>query len=569
MIKYKKFFKQAASFTLVLAMLTACSSSSQTETTSKATDSANDTNSQSQGSSVADSSNAPDGKYSELITYTLGKNTPTAPRLPEGDTYENNAYTRYLREKFNIQNENAFEAPNGDAYNQQISMAIVSGDIPDIMVVHDYNAFKQLYENDLIADLTDAYEQYASPTVKDIYDSFDGRCLDGAKFDDKLMALPGTKNDIKPNLLWLRKDWMDKLGLEAPKSLDDVENILTEFVQKDPQGNGSGKTVGLTCNTWLGDIDFLFTSYGGYKDQWIEDESGNVINGSITEGMKQGLAKANDWYKKGLIDKEFATRTYDDNIALVVNGQCGAFYGYWYSPDYPFRDALKIDPTMDWQPYLIPLNESEKFNLATENPCDKYVVVSKEFEHPEVAVKIINGLSDYMNTDELASEIKEYQKSGVDPGVSPFDMVVQYKDALYRNHTDIKAALDGQKDPSTLSAENFSNYENIVKYLEKVENNEKPEVNEWASYASRMIGAKMASEAMRSPEVVNVVNPVFFGTTKTMKLKDGTLKKMQEEKFLKIIMGEESIDSFDTFVDEWKKAGGEEITAEVAAEAKK
>ena len=47
-------------------------------------------------------------------------------------------------------------------------MAIVSGEIPDIMGVGDYDTLKQLYENDLIADLTEVYENCASDKIKEI-----------------------------------------------------------------------------------------------------------------------------------------------------------------------------------------------------------------------------------------------------------------------------------------------------------------------------------------------------------------------------------------------------------------
>lgn len=511
------------------------------------------------------------GKYKELVTYTLGKNTPTSPRMPEGDNYENNAFTRYLKEKFNIQNKNAFEAPNGDAYNQQISMAIVSGEIPDIMVVHDYNMLKQLIDNDLIADLTEVFDQYASPTIKDIYASYDGKALEAATFDGKLMAIPGTRNDIKPNLFWLRKDWMDKLNLKDPKSLDDLEYILQQFIEKDPGGNGPGKTIGLMCNTWLDDIDFLFASQGGFRDRWLKDKDGNVVNGSITPEMKKGLQLAAEWYKKGLIDKEFVTRTYDDNIAMVVNGQSGAFYGWWFSPDYPFTDAKKINPNMDWQPYLLPLHEGDKINVVTDSPTDRYIVVRKGFKYPEIAVKMVNGLSDYINKDTInkdpiVNEILEYRKQNVDGGVSPLDMIVLYKDALYKTYSGINDALNNKRDPNTLLAEDFSRYQNIVEYFKSIEKNETPSVSAWASYYSRIVGAKMASEAMRSKENLNITEPVFFGQTPSMKLKNAALTKMQEETYLKIITGEKPIDAFDQFVDNWKKAGGEQITNEVKKE---
>lgn len=98
----------------------------------------------------------PYGKYPETVNYTLGKEATNYDSLKgteyEGDNDTDNAWTRYLKEKLNIQNTNLFEANDGEDYEQKVSMAIVSGEIPDIMVVGDYDTLQQLYENDLIAD---------------------------------------------------------------------------------------------------------------------------------------------------------------------------------------------------------------------------------------------------------------------------------------------------------------------------------------------------------------------------------------------------------------------------------
>ena len=121
------------------------------------------------------------------MNYTLGKTVTNFDVLDgtkyEGDDDENNAWTRYLKEKLNVQNTDLFEANDGDDYEQKVSMAIVSGEIPDIMEVGDYDTLKQLYENDLIADLTEVYENCASDKIKEIYDSYDGVCLKTAMFD--------------------------------------------------------------------------------------------------------------------------------------------------------------------------------------------------------------------------------------------------------------------------------------------------------------------------------------------------------------------------------------------------
>ena len=194
----------------------------------------------------------PYGKYPETVNYTLGKTVTNFDVLDgtkyEGDDDENNAWTRYLKEKLNVQNTNLFEANDGDDYEQKVSMAIVSGEIPDIMGVGDYDTLKQLYENDLIADLTEVYENCASDKIKEIYDSYDGVCLKTAMFDGKLMGLPTTEISHGPGILWLRKDWMDKCGLEEPKTMEDIYNILEQFLVQDPGGNGEGKTVGLVID---------------------------------------------------------------------------------------------------------------------------------------------------------------------------------------------------------------------------------------------------------------------------------------------------------------------------------
>ena len=80
-------------------------------------------------------STTPDGKYPELVTYTLGKMTgANNSNLPKGETYENNAYTRYLREYFNIQNKDVFEEKD-DQYNVSVSVAMSSDNLPDLMLV--------------------------------------------------------------------------------------------------------------------------------------------------------------------------------------------------------------------------------------------------------------------------------------------------------------------------------------------------------------------------------------------------------------------------------------------------
>src|SRR5699024_3563636 len=148
-----------------------------------------------------------------VTTITLGRQTIQNPKLPDGDTYEDNAYTRLVDEKLYVKLESAFEA-NGDDYDRQLSLAIASGDLQDMMVVNSRDEVQELVDNDLIADLSDVYDEYASDNIKKIYDSYDNLPIEEASFDEELMAIPGTSLDFGPGIVWLRQDWIDELGLK-------------------------------------------------------------------------------------------------------------------------------------------------------------------------------------------------------------------------------------------------------------------------------------------------------------------------------------------------------------------
>ena len=208
---------------------------------------------------------SPFGKYPELVTYTLGKMSGVNnSNMPEGDTYENNAYTRYLKEKLNVQNKDVFEIEETGNYSETVSMAIASDNMPDVFQVMDYNTLQMLVKNDLIEDLTESFEKCTTKRIKDIYNSYGDKMLSDVTFDGKLMAFPGTNIDNGPSFLWLRKDWLDKLHLKEPETIEDVCRIVKEFIKKDPGNNGKGETVGLACNDNL-------TGGSGYSEQYQMD----------------------------------------------------------------------------------------------------------------------------------------------------------------------------------------------------------------------------------------------------------------------------------------------------------
>lgn len=516
----------------------------------------------------------PFGAYPETIEYTLGKMTSVNnSNMPENDTYTDNAYTRYIKSVINVQNVDVFEA-NDSQYDTNVSMVISMGSLPDIMVVSSQDEVEQLVEAGLIEDLTESYNNCISDRIRKMYESYGDSLKDMVTYDGKIMALPETNITDGPNLVWLRKDWMDKLGLSEPHTIDDVVNIVKHFISEDPGNNGvdaSGKpnTVGLAVDTDVtGEcgysseflLDIIFACFGAYPKQWIMNDDGEIVYGSVTNEAKEALSYISSLYNQGVIDNDFLLRTSTNICELIENGLCGSFFGPWWAPNNPLANAVSRNPDADWQPYLIATDSDGTTSYHSQNPCYKYVVVRKGYEHPEIAAKMISVMFDKVRFDCTDSEeFKKYYQLNVEPTARPLSINVDYNNALSICYRNIDATISGRKNPDSLELLERSFYDACSEYIK----NANKTSTQWAAYMSRIKACSLIAQ-----DNIKVVDSLYFKTTDTMKSHWWRLKAKEKEAYLKIISGEEDISYFDTFVKEWNEQGGQTITSEVSESMK-
>ena len=516
----------------------------------------------------------PFGAYPETIEYTLGKMTSVNnSNMPENDTYTDNAYTRYIKSVINVQNVDVFEA-NDSQYDTNVSMVISMGSLPDIMVVSSQDEVEQLVEAGLIEDLTESYNNCISDRIRKMYESYGDSLKDMVTYDGKIMALPETNITDGPNLVWLRKDWMDKLGLSEPHTIDDVVNIVKHFISEDPGNNGedaSGKpnTVGLAVDTDVtGEcgysseflLDIIFACFGAYPKQWIMNDDGEIVYGSVTNEAKEALSYISSLYNQGVIDNDFLLRTSTNICELIENGLCGSFFGPWWAPNNPLANAVSRNPDADWQPYLIATDSDGTTSYHSQNPCYKYVVVRKGYEHPEIAAKMISVMFDKVRFDCTDSEeFKNYYQLNVEPTARPLSINVDYNNALSICYRNIDAAISGRKNPDSLELLERSFYDACSEYIK----NANKTSTQWAAYMSRIKACSLIAQ-----DNIKVVDSLYFKTTDTMKSHWWRLKAKEKEAYLKIISGEEDISYFDRFVKEWNEQGGQTITSEVSESMK-
>jgi putative aldouronate transport system substrate-binding protein len=156
----------------------------------------------------------------------------------------------------------------------------------------------------------------------------------------KIYSIPSYRVALAQRNIFIRKDWLEKLGMPMPASIDQFHDTLVAFRDKDPGNVGKSKVIPflLGRNVWWGLSDFINNSIDrnmSDKDRWIN----NVHERYLTmPGYKEGVRRMNQWYNEGLIYKDFPIAQDESNF--LKTGVSGAFSGNW---DVPYRPDDKVN----------------------------------------------------------------------------------------------------------------------------------------------------------------------------------------------------------------------------------
>jgi putative aldouronate transport system substrate-binding protein len=351
---------------------------------------------------------------------------------------------------------------------------------------------------------------------------------------------------------------LKKLNLPEPKTMDDVVKTAEAFVKQDPDGNGKADTYGLGINKdifgYYAAMEGFFNGFHAYPNIWLKDDAGKLVYGSVQPEVKTALAKLQEMYKNGLIDREYGTKDASKVSEAASAGKLGMFYGYFWDAGWQ-QDAKNANPGMEWQALPLPSVDDQPAKAQVPFAISSYYVVKKGAAHPEAAVKLLN-----FDMEKLWGETAEPDVYNVDKnGLAVFDFALLYGEAPRKNldaHEEVVKALDSG-DPSALNAEEKGYYDSIVAY-------QSGDSKGWGN--ERMYGPQGSLGVIDDySKNGQIMADAYFGApTQGMTDNNATLQKLQLEAFTRIIMGG-SVDDFDKFVTQWNSLGGQTITDEVNA----
>ncbi|MFD0671110.1 extracellular solute-binding protein [Cohnella sp. GCM10027633] len=564
-INLKKTLGVSTSAILLLTVLSACGGNNN-NAASNSGNASNSPTASAPASSEATSEAStapidPNTKFEPAVEASVGVSIsdPMAKDFTE-EKWENSVWIQAYRDKFGINIKPAWYAKGVDATKQKISVSIASGDIPDILGVTQ-EQLATLSKTDLIWDMKEIFDKYATPLTKQIITEEGNTALDSATFGGKLLAIPGTNSAIDgASFLWVRQDWLTKLGLAVPKTTDELYNVMKAFADKDPDGDGKKNTVGLMLNK-----DFLapgmaeslgiFNAFDAYPTAWIRGADGKLVYGSALPEVKDALAFMNKLYNEGLIEKDFGAKDGAKAAELAASGKVGINFGAMWNGMHPFQQTKDNFADSDWRAYAIVSKDGQPANPQIKLNVENYYVVSKKYEHPEVLVKLINFWTELNYGNATQEEYDKYLGPAPAPGHHWTVAKAWKPQKNLQAHLKIVEAFKSG-DTSALNAEEKGYYDNIVKFKNGDNANAQFE---------KVFGETGSFVAMNDYVTGNLFKmDEFYGaSTEAMKNRLKTIQQAVLEYYTKVIMGSDSIDNFDKFVDQLNKLGLSDVTKEV------
>ncbi|AIQ47911.1 sugar ABC transporter substrate-binding protein [Paenibacillus sp. FSL R7-0273] len=411
---------------------------------------------------------------------------------------------------------------------ERITTALASGELADIvtLTMMTNSSVRSSLKSGLFWDVSPYLDDY------DNLSKIAPEIREAASIEGVLYGVPFQKNLARSGLI-MRKDWLDKLGLPVPTTLDEVYEVARAFTEDDPDGNGVKDTTGFGDRSDLRYSSFkTLSSYFGTPNGWKVDESGKFIPEFDTPEYMETLNFSKKLYENGYLAQDFAVTAKTDQQQQFAQGKTGIYTGM---VDISSLRTLSQDLQEGLE--LVPINKISngdgKYHIWSEGSG-----VGGLMAFPKSEVKTeaeLKRLLQFVN-DLIDEEAFMLMTGGIEGTHYEYDENGAYK------------ILDKelwQADVQPFSSSRPSE----IAYTLKDANPEK----------------QLANELIRENDQYAVFDPTVPLDSATNNEQGTELAKIITDATFKYIMGQATEDDFKKAVQTWKDSGGSKIAEEYEA----
>lgn len=498
----------------------------------------------------------PAKKYDNLEISTFVQNSGTV--FKEGESSEDNVVLRWMKDVMGVQWKVNY---TGDL-NNYWPTAMASGDLVECMPIVSGSIAAQLLEAGAVEDITDIWEKTASPLQKKNrrYGAANGKAMwDYVKVNGRIMGIPWYNPlTASSNIFYARQDFLDKVGMQFPTTIDEIYQFGTAIVKQGLSQYGIWFNNIYNGPMW-GDMSMIFGAYGIPPRIWKRTADGKLNYTSLLDTIKPALETLAKWFKEGLIQPEFLSTP---DVGKAVGGNLvGMFPGAYWMVGWPMPDSIKNDPNAKWVWGGLPAGPDGKRGRGVETgvgfmSCFKKGIDPKKVE---AYIETHNWIMAMCESAEAPNSIPGWAFKGYDYDVDADGKVVIGKyntqdagaggcDDYAMRYGDIQvgaaqriAAL-AKRDRKTLNP-----YQEYILYS-----------NPWG-----LMQASTYTLSVSIPEEQNYADEFYWLLPTSMGEVQTALNNLEAEAYASIITGKKDLSSFDTFVSDWKKQGGDDLTKAV------
>lgn len=317
---------------------------------------------------------------------------------------------KWLEEKTNV--KIVWDMIPQKEWGEKKNLLIASKQLPDAFVAPltlTANEATTMGADGVLIPLDALLDKYA-PTVKGYmkeYPTYDPfvRSMDGRIY--ALAAMQDLGFDSFSGAI-IRQEWLTRLGLKMPTTIDEFEQVLKTFKEKDPAGGG--KTIPFSFLFQEGkannrevkrEFEWFFMIFDNMEHPIhvsIED-NGQLVFTADKEGFKQTIRYLNKLYSQGLIDKEIFTQ---DRTMLTNKIRQKTVGGY---TDYRLKQSMALledEPSYTHMPPLKGPSGRQRWLRANIGMSEGAFAVTNTCKFPEAAVRWLDFINEPENNIQMA-----------------------------------------------------------------------------------------------------------------------------------------------------------------------
>ncbi|UQZ87517.1 Lipoprotein LipO precursor [Paenibacillus konkukensis] len=293
-----------------------------------------------------------------------------------------------------------------DDYKNQLNVRLTAGNYPDLFLV-DRQMLSQYVKQNLVLDL-DKYKDKLKPALDFIGDAAKNGMIDG-----KLYAISHTQQ--KPmQSYFIRKDWLDLLGLKPPANLEELKAVAKAFTEKDPDGNGKQDTIGITGSK-LETFQPIFGAFNIAMPGSFVVKDGKVTNSLFDPAMKDALSYIQGLIQDKVVDPELLGNTGMQHQQKAIMGQAGIIYIDWanLTKEQIMEQIKTVNPKAEWIPLTPPAGPGGQWNGTWDIGTSPYIFsIPKALEKNPDKLQKVFDLINYVADQQTGGLLVQYGVKG-------------------------------------------------------------------------------------------------------------------------------------------------------------